>query len=436
MSEKVEGQEPEVKDALALQSPEELFGFAAETYEEAEQRALEESASSLKVEYFRPEKLGTYALRFAPIAPEKDGKPKRGGYEWPAHTMLMKINNPKQDAKAKPFYVSVARATECGFSVDVIDTYRKLAVAEAKTKGDTELADKIAGGNFGGGLKYDYKHFAYVMDMEEKAKGFQLYEMSHGQFKDLDDSKRTLWKKLLAKNPKAMCPISHFKDAYVVELEKKKDGSKTVYKYTIDTINDMEPLSVDELQKLLAAPRIHEVVFRYNRRHHEAVQAFLKQCDADYGLDIFNHAEVQEAIATINSELPATDTSSFSFEAKDAEPKMTLDDLYTIYDELEEKGLGDKTEEGQELRSKIREFMKENGLEDAISIVRSTTNIQILDALAVAIGDEAGVGSEAVQEDNAGDAEAEQMPEPEPEAEPDTAAPRERRSREGRPSRR
>lgn len=447
-------------DQMAQMSIEDMFGGVTETYEEAEQRAIEESSSGLKVDYFRPDKLGVYSLRFAPIAPAKNGEKTRGGYEYPAHNMLIKINNPEGKEK-KPFYVSIVRATECGLSTDVIDVYRKLAVEEAKARGDQDLADKISGGSYGGGLRYDYQHLAYVIDMDERAKGFQLYAMSHGQFKDLDDAKRTMWKKLHAKKPSAPCPISHFLDAYVVELEKKKDGKKTVYKYSIDNVSDMEPLTVEELTKLMAAPRIDEVVFRYNRRHHEAVQVFLKQCDSDYDMDIFNHQEVQGAIEAINAEIPASDTSSFTFDSKEAQGKVTIDTLYAEYDELEAKGLGDKTEEGQELRSKIRDFMKDNDLEDVITIGRSTTNIEILDALS----DEIEENGETVSEDNEGSDAIEKEPEAEPEEKdepeeterpvrrgkrsessesteahhqaPDSGrAPRERRTREGRPARR
>lgn len=463
MAELKQKEQEQELDQMAQMSVEDMFGGVTETYEEAEQRAIEESSSGLKVDYFRPDKLGVYSLRFAPIAPAKNGEKTRGGYEYPAHTMLLKIDNPEGKEK-KPFYVSTARATECGLSTDVIDVYRKLAVEEAKARGDQDLADKISGGSYGGGLRYDYQHLAYVLDMDERAKGFQLYAMSHGQFKDLDDAKRTMWKKLVSKKSTAPCPISHFKDAYVVELEKKKDGKKTVYKYSIDNVSDMEPLTVEELTKLMAAPRIDEVVFRYNRRHHEAVQVFLKQCDVDYDMGIFNHHEVQDAIEAINSELPVTDTSSFSFESKDAQGKVTIDSLYDEYDDLDAKGLNDKTEEGQELRSKIRDFMKDNGLEDVIAIGRSTTNLDILDALAAEIEQ----GGEKEDQENAVKESVKEEPEVEKEDEketrdeeetdrpvrrgrraepaeeteahhqaPDTGrAPRERRSREGRPARR
>lgn len=70
---------------------------------------------------------------------------------------------------------------------------------EAKAQGDEKLSEKIAGGSFGGGLKYSYGHAMYIMDLSERAKGLQLLTLSHSQFKDLDERKFKLWQKKLAK---------------------------------------------------------------------------------------------------------------------------------------------------------------------------------------------------------------------------------------------
>lgn len=92
-------------------------------------------------------------------------------------------------------YVSVPRATDAGYSLDIIDTYRKAAIASANENGDEKLAEKIAGGSFGGGLKFGYGHALYMYDMDERAKGLQLLTLSHSQFKDLDERKFKLWQK-------------------------------------------------------------------------------------------------------------------------------------------------------------------------------------------------------------------------------------------------
>ena len=62
-------QEKHEEKDLPQVSVEELFVAAQESYEEAQQRALEENKSFTKTEYFRMDKLGIYRLRILPIAP-------------------------------------------------------------------------------------------------------------------------------------------------------------------------------------------------------------------------------------------------------------------------------------------------------------------------------------------------------------------------------
>lgn len=422
-------------------SPEELFLLQQESYEDAAARAEEESSSGLKVNRLKVDKDGVYPLRFAPLAPAKNEEHKRGGYEYPAHVHLMKINNPKGGDKAKPIYVSITRANECGFPIDAIDVYRKLAVDKANEKGDEELAKKIGGGGFGGGLRFDYNHYAYVIDVDSKKDGWQLFTMSHSQFKELDDAKLSMWKKLCKSDPKYPCPISSVKEAYVTELTRKTENKKTSYSFNIDAVSPKEPLTSKELQDLLSAPRIYEILFRYSRFHHEAVQAYLKQCDEVYGLDVFQSQEVQDAIKQITDMIPASDTSHFSFDKKSTEQSVettvSIDSLYDEFDALDQKGLGDKTEEGQALRQKIRDFMKENNLEHVITIGRSTTNIMILDAIATYLDGDKATDSNTNLPEPTPDSSAVDEPttEEESEPEPERTATRERRSREGRPAR-
>ena len=261
-------------------SVEDLFMGSQETYVQAQQRALEENRSFAKTEYFRMDKFGVYRLRVLPIAPNTDGTAARPGYEFPVHQLLLEIERPAAGSgKNSSMYVTVTRATDAGFSVDLIDTYRKAAVEAAKAQGDDDLAEKIGGGSFGGGLKYGYGHALYVYDLNERTKGLMLLTLSHSQFKDLDERKFKLWQKKLAKNPSYPCPISSVYNAYPVEIEKKKNGAKTEYTIGIDNESDTDVLSRDELSALLAAPRIPEVVYRYSRYHFEACIEFLKQCD-------------------------------------------------------------------------------------------------------------------------------------------------------------
>lgn len=282
--------------------------------------------------------------------------------------------------------MTVPRATDAGYPLDLIDIYRKAAVAEAKAQGDDKLAEKIGGGSFGGGLKYSYGHALYVLDLDERAKGLQLLTLSHSQFKDLDERKFKLWQKKLAKNPNYPCPVCSVHDAYPVEIEKKKNGGKTEYLVSIDNESDTDVLSKEELSALLSAPRIPDIIYRYSRYQAEATVEYLKQCDARYGMAIMETDEMKEAIETIMAALPKEDTSSFSFDKRTKDNKdnpaagaATLDDLFERFDSLQEQGLGDRTEQGQELRGLIRAYIEQEGLQ--IRVTRSTSNKDLLDMI-------------------------------------------------------
>lgn len=201
-------------------------------------------------------------------------------------------------------YVTVTRATDAGYSVDPIETYRRMAVEAAKEDGDDKLAEKIAGGSFGGGLKYSYGHCLYVFDLGERAKGVQMMTLSHAQFKDLDERKFKLWSKKLAKNPSYPCPISSVYDAYPVEIEKRKNGAKTEYVISIDNESEPVPLTKEELTALMGAPRIPEIIYRYTRYHLGATVEFLKQCDGIYGMSLMETDEMKTVIDTLDGELP------------------------------------------------------------------------------------------------------------------------------------
>lgn len=400
------------KDVLSL------FAGAQETYEEAQARAAEENKSFAKTEFFKMDKLGTYVLRILPVAPNSDGTVDRKSYEYPVHQLLMKISKP--DGKAT--YVSVPRTSYAGFKNEIIDTYRKLAINQAKAQNDDDLAETLEDG-FKGGLKYDYSHAMYIFDIDERAKGIQMLRLSHSQFKDLDDSKFKLWQKKLKKNPKFPCPISSIADAFPVEIEKKKNGSKTEYSINIDNESDPDVLTREELTALLNAPRIPEVIYRYTRYHFEATLVYLKQCDEKYGLNIMAMDEMKEAVEALQAEIPADDTSSFSFEKKNKDGDsnndnsnnsdgiITIDALFDMFDDLNNKGLGDKTEEGQELRAKIREFIEQEGLKTRIT--RATTNAALLDMIEEELQN--GSTSSENQNTESDKTEDEQTPAPDPE---------------------
>lgn len=413
--------------AAPVENLEGLFLGSQETYQEAQVRTAEESRTFAKTEFFKLDKLGTYKLRILPVAPSADGSIDRKSYEYPVHQMLLEIERPSSGGKAQYVYATAVRATDAGFSLDIIDTYRKAAVAAAKETGDEKLAEKIAGGSFGGGLKYSYVHCMYIFDMNERAKGLQLLTLSHSQYKELDDRKFKLWQKKLAKNPKYPCPVSSVKDAYPVEIEKKKNGQKTEYIISIDNESEQDELSIEELTMLMNAPRLPEIVLRYTRYQLGATVEFLKQCDTKYGLQIMDTEEMKEAIATLDAELPKSDTGSFSFDKRNKDAKenaenstLSLDMLFDRFEQLQAQSLGDKTEEGQELRGMIRSFIEQEKL--GVRVTRTTTNQMLLDMIEEAMQQTGEKTEEPQAEQPAGEApSAPEEPAPE-----DTASGRRR----------
>lgn len=373
-------------DRESTVSVEDLFLASQETYAQAQQRAQEENKAFARTEFFRMDKLGVYRLRVMPIAPSTDGVLARPGYEFPVHQLLLELEKPSTGGKASYLYVTVPRATDAGYPLDLIDSYRKAAVADAKAHGDDKLAEKIGGGSFGGGLKYTYSHALYVLDLDERAKGLQLLTLSHSQFKELDERKFKLWQKKLAKNPSYPCPVSSIRDAYPVEIEKKKNGGKTEYLVSIDNESDADILTKEELAALMSAPRIPDIIYRYSRYQAEATVEYLRQCDVRYGLSIMESDEMKEAVETLMAALPKEDTSSFSFDKRTKDNKenpaagaATLDDLFDRFESLQAEGLGDRTEQGQELRGLIRAYIEQEGLQ--IRVTRSTSNKDLLEMI-------------------------------------------------------
>ena len=393
-------------------SVEEMFLGIQESYEAAQQRAQEENRAFARTEFFRMDKLGVYRLRVLPLAPNADGTASRPGYEFPVHQLLLELEKPTTGNKAQKMYVTVTRATDAGYSVDPIETYRRLAVAQAKEQGDDKLAEKIDGGSFGGGLKYSYGHCLYIFDLNERGKGIQMMTLSHAQFKDLDERKFKLWQKKLQKNP--AYPISSVRDAYPVEIEKRKNGSKTEYVISIDNESDPVSLTREELTALMGAPRIPDIIYRYTRYHLGATVEFLKQCDALYGMSLMETDDMKAVIDTLEGELPKEDTSAFSFDRRTKDSRengqngsgrISYDDLSDRYEELRSQSLSDRTEEGQELRSLIRAFIEQEGL--SVHVTRSTSNGELLDMIYDEImgpepdnkGEETSEGDDTPQED-------------------------------------
>lgn len=416
----------EVKMMSAL----DIFKQSQETFEDAKKKSNEESGN--KTKYFRLSQDGTFNVRILPLAPviDKDGNPilpmERQGYEYPVKEQVLKIKSP--DGK-KTNYVSVCNAKYAfpKLEKDLIDLYVEL-VCDLYAD-DEALCKKVKETSFNGGLRYDSKRSMYIFDMDKRSDGLQILQLSFSQYRELEERKLKLWEKL-NKNGNVPCPISSIADAFPLEITRTTEKKKTQYSFNIDTISPKDVLTEDEVQTLLEAPRLPEVLYRYTRYHLEATIAFLEQWDETAGLNVMKEQEIQDCIDQIKLLIPASDQSHFNANGRSSDGgngngAMTLDDLWDMYEEIEKAGLDDKSEEGQNLRTSIKEFIEDNDLDVRIS--RTRTNADLLGDIQDALEEAEKKDGEKKDEDEPEDAPAAE-PQDEPEDDVPAAAPASRRT--------
>lgn len=367
-----------------------LFAQAQMTYAEAEEKAKQE-AGKPKIERFRIGEDGEYSIRVLPLAPEIDSEGnalplERKGYEYPLHQLFLGIMLPaKKGKKPKKINIPVARATDKGIdkSVDLIDTY--VRIAKEIYADDEELLSVITGGSFGGGLRWSYQHAMYVLDLSSdktRAKGPQLWQCTHPQYKTMDDAKMRLWSELRSDGEQETCPISWFTDAYPVKVIRK---TETKTDYTIEIGRKCVDVTEEEVEKLLDLPRIPELINRFTRYQLEAEIVFLQQYDELHDMEVCKEPDFIEAVEKLKGEMPADDTSHFDLanagldKGGAVSAEVTIDSLWTEYDKIADAGLSEKSDEYQELREKIRQFAEDNKLDVRLS--RTKNNKQLLEEI-------------------------------------------------------
>lgn len=373
-----------------------IFASTQETFEEAKKKNNEESSS--RVNYLRFKNDGTYVVRILPLAPvinaEGEVLPmERKGYEYPLRTLMLKIVEPQSDSKGKPKinYVSVCNAKHAfkdKLKADLIDTYVN-RVCEVHAD-DEALCKKLREGSFNGGLRWDSKRCMYVLDLDNPGDGIKILQLSFAQYKDLEERKLNVWAKLNKGGKKVPCPISSIENAYPVEIVRKTENGKAAYSFNIDTLSGQHELDEEGCQKLLDMPRLPETLYRYTRFHLEATIAYLTQLDEKYDIDMVNDEEVKNCIEQIKCLLPADDQSHFTMgRNKSSEGSETdnvaetIDSLWDRYDRLDAAGLDDKSAEGQELRTSIKEYIEDNDL--SIRITHTKSNADLLDEIDAAL---------------------------------------------------
>ena len=405
----------------------EAFQQTQLTFAEAEEKAKQE-AGAPKVERFRMGEDGEYSIRVLPLAPSFDNEGNilpmdRKGYEYAVHQFFLGIKVPnKKGKKPKKLSIPVIRTTdkEVGKSVDLLDTYVKIA---KEMYGDDEALMKLlTSSSYEGGIRWNYQHALMVLDVssdKERAKGPQVWQCSHSQYKDLDAAKMRLWAELKADDGQDTCPISGFTDAYPVKVIRKTENNKT--SYTIEIGRKTLDITEAEAEKLLELPRLPEQPYRYTRYQMEATLAFLQQYDEEHDMEVCKEPDFIEAVETLKGELPADDTSHFDLanaSGKDSDKdEVTIDSLYNEYDSIVDQGLNEKSDEYQELREKIRMFIEAKDLDVRIS--RTKNNLQLLEEIDEALDAQAKQPKEQPKED----------PTPAPAPAPETG----RRARRARP---
>ena len=235
-----------------------------------------------------------------------------------------------------------------------------------------------------------------------------------------------MWNKLNKGGKNVPCPISSISNAYPTEITRKTENNKASYSFNIDTLSDQHQLDEDACQKLLDMPRLPEVLYRYTRFHLEATIEYLAQIDEKYDIDILHDDAVQNCIEQIKLLLPADDQSHFVLgrgkggeDGSNAGGVEDIDSLWDRYDRLDEAGLDDKSAEGQELRTSIKEYIEENGLN--IRITHTKSNADLLQAIEDAIADGEGDDEEDDEPKRKSDSrtEKQRVVEPEPEDDDD-----------------
>ena len=240
---------------------------------------------------------------------------------------------------------------------------------------------------------------------KERAKGPQIWQCSHSQYKDLNSAIMRLWAEL-REDGQDTCPVTGLDDAYPVKIIRKTEKKKT--EYTIEIGRKVCVVKEEEFEKLMELPRISELIYRYTRYQMEATVAFLQQYDEEHDMKVCKEPDFLEAIDTLKGELPVEDTSHFDINNADkeegSEAGVTLKTLYAEYDSITDQGLSERSDEYLDLREKIRQFIEDNQLDVRLS--KSKNNLQMLEEIEEAMENKTSKPAKKETEEDAAPAPA------------------------------
>lgn len=419
-----------------------ILNQTKQTFEEAEEQIKAESPKQ-RAERFRMSDDGEYSIRILPLVPNLDSEGhvlpmERHGFEYPVHQQFLKIELPKKkgDKKEKFLNVPVICSTDKGVgkSVDLIDTYIK--IAKEMYADDVDLLELLEKSNFFGGLKWSYVHAMYVLDLtNDGRKGPLLWQATHSQYCTIRDAKQRLWAKERQKDLNRDCPVCGFKNAYPVTIIRSGANKRTEYTIEIDRYTD--DLTEDDLMKLFELPRIPEQVFSFTRYALEAEVYFLQQYDEKHEMEVTKEPDFIEAVERLKGEMSPDDKSHFdinkSGDEKDGKSsgkeEVTVNSLWAELDAIEDAGLSEKSDEYQELREKIRQFIEDKDLD--IRLTRSKNNEKLIKEIEDALEDKGNAAPVAKVEEHDDEPESDDEPKQEEKPVEEEKPTRRRRPRPG-----
>lgn len=359
-----------------------LFQQTAQTLDQAEAKAKSEKGFE-KIDRFRTPEEGEYVVRVLPLAPtgvDSEGKPimpmDRNGFEFQLYSTFLDIDQPAdKKGKVKTLHIPVIKTTQKGVdkSVDLLEKY--LEIAKDMYADDDEVIELLTGQNSRHRIRFSNQRVMYVLDLTDGTpKGPMFWQVSTSSYKDIDNERRSVWTKESEKAakkglPKPECPLCGLTQAWPLTIT--RTGTKfndTKYAFKIDRGEEQLPLTEEQLQKLFDLPRIPDEIYHYTRYQMEATIEYLKQYDEKHDLEVCKDQEFLDAIEQLKGELSTDDNSHFSLSGdntsgKDNSRKITLESLNEAYDYIVDKGLGKDSDEYEELREDIRQFIEDNELD-------------------------------------------------------------------------
>lgn len=347
-----------------------LYKKTKATKDEIQAQHTKENQRFEKIPMFLIDKEGTFEARILPLKP--DGEEVRVGWTYPIHETWLSITRSNGTSRKH----RVIRPDYAGIDGDLLMMYVNEAKKIAEdTKNDELQADLEDWRN---GMYYRARELAYVLNVNERAKGVHLYNMSKSQYNDIHSLHMDLWGQLIDSVDKnAECPFTAMENAYLLRITRSKEEGQTKYKFR-QSLQNNDSLTQEEILAWYNTPSIPEMQYVYNRYMFTGVVCFLEQFDAKWELGICDTEAYLELKAKVEEQLDPNDTSTFEVDGSSSDDEeeggsLNLDDLFDEFDAIADKEAD--SEEAANLRTKIAEFIEQEGLDVRVSIRKTNEDL-------------------------------------------------------------